>query len=62
VLEGIDQRFAADAINLVPQHGVQESRLAIHNNSKSNVVLDGEFVLDARKSLFQIERSALGRA
>src|SRR5580692_490216 len=54
VLESIDQRFAADAINLVTQHWVQGSRLAIHDNSKSNVVLAGEFFLDARKSLFQI--------
>ena len=62
MLECVDQSLPADAIDLIAQHRMQWPRLAVHNHAKSGVFLDGEFLLDARKRLFEIERTAMRRA
>src|ERR1700722_1532669 len=60
--EGVDQSFPADAVDLVTQNRMQWARLAVQDYAKSDVFLDSQLLLDARKCLSQIQIAAVAGA
>ena len=59
VTECIDQRFAADPVDFIPDDRVQRTRPALDDHTKINVPLDGEFLPNQRKCIFEIKRAAV---
>src|SRR5262245_2448029 len=62
VAEGIHQRFPTDSICFVADHRVQSSGAPCDCDSITDLRLDGEFLAEMGKRLFQIERVTFGRS
>src|SRR2546427_9852596 len=62
VAERIYQRFAAYTVDFISDEWMQWPGPSFRDNTKINLIFDGEFLLDPGKSLFEIVRTARRRA
>jgi hypothetical protein len=62
----IDQSFPANSVDFIADNWMQSPGPALNNNAEPdlfpNLLMDGEFLLDAGKCLFEIERVSSNRA